>query len=105
VIIDVLAWLLLIAPTVNWVTSALLGIRSHRYPTIRTLRERAVTAVILSTVATAIAVLASNRLHFTVITNDVALVVLALALLAVSLPNLYWLALFATGRLGPIDDE
>ena len=105
VIVDALAWVLLIAPVVDWIAVAILGYRSHRYPTIRTLRERAIAAIVLSLAATGIAYLAANRLHLVTVPNPTALGLLAGALVLVSVPNAYWLVLFASGRLGPIRED
>lgn len=98
-VIDGIAVLLLIAPVVDWTAAVILAVAATRYPAIVTLRERAVVAVVLALAASSAAVLAANRLHLLTIHGDAAIGLLAVALVLLSLPAVYWLGLLLTGRL------
>lgn len=96
--IDVLTWLIGILPVVDWLAALILLGIALRYPTILTLRERAVAASVIALVATIGSLLAGARLGIFAIPNDVAILLLAIAIVGVSIPSVVWLGLLVTGR-------
>jgi hypothetical protein len=95
---DALVVLLLVLPPADWIVAGILVYSSRKNPSIVTLKERAVVGVILAGVASIAWLLAGVRQGFVFIDNDTAVTLLALCLVAVSLPAVYWLALLVTGR-------
>jgi hypothetical protein len=95
---DVLIDLLLVLPVVDWVAAVILVGVSIRNPAILTLRERALDAVIVACVATIVGLLALVRYGWLFIANDVAILLLAGALVLSSVPSVFWLFLLGTGR-------
>jgi hypothetical protein len=98
IVTDALAALLLVLPLFDWTVAAILAWLAVHNPTILTLRERAFAAVMLAFVATVAAVLAFVRFGVLTMPNGVALTLIALALVAVSVPAMVWLFLLVTGR-------
>lgn len=102
---DVLVWLLILLPPIDWMAALILGSLTLRYPHVLTLRERAVAAAIIACVASIAGVLAWSRLGFLAVSGETALFLLAGSLTLVSLPSVLWLLLLATGRFAiPRDD-
>ena len=97
--LEPLAVALIVLPFFDWLAAAILGSVSVLHPEIRTLRERAVAAVLLALAATAGAFVAARYLHLLDLTHDQATAVVVAVLVLPSVPALYWLALLATGRL------
>lgn len=95
---DALAALLLVLPLFDWTVAAILVWLAVHNPQILTLRERAFAAVMLAFVATVAAVLAFVRFGVFELSNGAALTLIALALVAVSVPAMVWLFLLVTGR-------
>jgi hypothetical protein len=95
---DALAWLLVVAPCFDWIVAVILMFFAIRHPSILTLRERAITAVMLALVASVAAVLAFVRFGVLTMPNGLALSLLAAALVIVSIPAMVWLFLLITGR-------
>lgn len=100
---DALAVLLVLLPAVDWMTALILISAARRHPGITALTERAHTALLLALSATLAGVLGLVRLGEVVLSNDLAIVLLGLSLVLVSLPALYWLVLYLTGRFGGDD--
>lgn len=96
--IDVLTWLIGVAPIVDWAVALVLLGLAVRYSSVLTLRERAMTAFILALVATIGSSLAGARLGMFAIPNELALLLLAIAIVGVSIPAVVWLLLLVTGR-------
>jgi len=83
--------LLLIALPLNWYATYHL-VRIDRHLSLPALHERAMVAVILSTVLTALTVLTLNAgLGYLVIDFPGTLVIRRFALVAIAVPALYWL--------------
>lgn len=95
--IDVLAVCLVLLAVVNVGSTVILVVAAFRHRW-RALIERAIQAVILAVAALAAAYLGMARLHLVTVTPDVATVLLAGILVALSLPSLIWLIAFLTGR-------
>ncbi len=89
--------LLIALAAVDWILTGVIYINARRYVE-PALTERAVTSVILSTIATIAAVLGAVRLGFLSLDNDVALGLLALSLILVSAPQVIWSISLAAGR-------
>lgn len=100
---DVLAVILVLLPVVDWATALMLLAAAHRNPGITALSERAHTALLLALSATLAGTLGLVRLGEVYIPNDVAILLLGISLVLVSLPALYWLVLYLTGRFGGDD--
>lgn len=94
---DILAFVLFLAPVPGWSATIILVAAALRRPRIAALTERAVTAVILSTAATALAVLGFARLGRVTVDRDIVTLVLAFVALAVSAPAVVWLVAFLKG--------
>ena len=98
IVTDALAALLIVLPLFDWTVAAILGWLAVQNPKILTLRERAFAAVMLAFVATVAAVLAFARFGVLTMPNGVALTLIAIALVAVSVPAMVWLFLLVSGR-------
>lgn len=96
--IDILAWMLVVLPVFDWIVAGILVVMSMRNPEILTMGERAFAAVMLALVATLAAVLAFVRFGVLALPNGTALLLIAMALVAVSIPAMVWLFLLVTGR-------
>lgn len=97
-IVDALAVLLIVLIPFNWFVAIVLMYTSHQYPQILSLKERSYAAVICAIVATIAGALAWARLGVLDISGSAALAMIALGLILVSVPQLYWLWLLVTGR-------
>jgi ABC-type uncharacterized transport system permease subunit len=95
---DVLVALLLVLPPFDIVVALRLWQLSRRNPGIVSLRERAVNAAALALAASCGGILAWSRVGVLRIGPDASLTLLALALVVVSVPALYWLGLLLSGR-------
>jgi hypothetical protein len=95
---DLLIIALVLLPPFDWAVALILGWLTVRYPDILTLKERAITAWIIAIVSTVAALLAWARLGNVTIANDAAILLLAIALILVSVPSVFWLMLLLTGR-------
>ena len=62
------------------------------------LTERAIVSVILTAIALGAATLGFSRLGVVNVSNDLAIGILSAALLAVTLPQVIWFALWLAGR-------
>ena len=82
----------------DWVTAVILAWVSHQHPAILTLRERSVTAWIIALAGTIAAVLATVQFGVVSMRTQDALVLVALALVLMSLPSLLWLTMLVRGR-------
>lgn len=103
---DGLVWLIVILPIFDWIVAGILGVIAFRYPYILTLRERFVTALMLSGGATIAAVLGFVRFGILTLGNDEAILLLCIALILASVPAVVWLFLLVTGRFRlPPDTE
>jgi len=96
-VIDVFVLLLVILPPLDWAAAMILGVLALRNPHVITLRERAFAAGVLAVAASAAGILAWARMGLVDIERDVATLILALILVAISAPALYWLALLLSG--------
>ena len=101
---DLLVVLLVVLPPIDWVVALILTNVSHRHPNILTLRERAIAAIVCAIVASIAGALAWARLGLWAITGEDALTLIAVSLVLVSVPNVYWLALLLARRFR-IEDE
>lgn len=97
-ILNVLAVLLIVLPVTDWAVWLILYTVSRQNPSILTLRERAIAALLCAIVASIAAGLAWSRFGVVVVPNSVAIILLALGLVIASVPSLYWLWLLLTGR-------
>lgn len=95
---DALVWLVIILPIFDWIVAVVLGVTAYRFPTILTLRERFVTAVMLAIVASIAAMLGFVRFGTFELGNGQAILLLCLALILASVPAVIWLFLLVTGR-------
>ncbi len=95
---DMLVWVLVILPPVDWVAALILGNLALRYPHVLTLRERAMASAVVAVVATIAGILAWSRLGIVAVSDDTAILLAAVALSVASLPSVIWLALLAAGR-------
>jgi hypothetical protein len=104
---DALVWLVVVLPVFDWIVAVILGWTAYRYPSILTLRERFVTAVMLAVVATVASGLGFVRFGLWSLDNGQAIALLCLALILTSAPSVLWLFLLVTGRfrLPPIGGE
>ena len=102
---DALVWLLIVLPAFDWIVTGLLGWVSYRYPTILTLRERFVTALMLAVIATLAAVLGLVRFGVFVLANGEAISLLIFAMFLASVPAMVWLFLLLTGQFRLPEDE
>ena len=93
-IVDALAVLLILLPVADWLAAVILVRAARQKPPIHALTERAWSAVLLSIAATFAAILGFVRLQFLPIEREIAITMLALALVFVSIPALYWLWLY-----------
>ena len=96
--IDVLAAILLVLPVFDWTVAIVLVYLAKTHPGILTLKERAVSAVALAIVASLAAVLAFVRFGVLDMANELAITIIAVCLVAVSVPAMIWLTLLLTGR-------
>jgi hypothetical protein len=80
------------------VSTAVIFMFATRHEGNAALTERAITSVILSLVATMAAILGMARLGIVAVDNDLAVILLAGALILVSVPQLVWAISLATGR-------
>ena len=97
-VVDALALLLILLVPLDWFVAGLLVYVAKMHPSLLALRERAVASVICAIVATIAGVLGWARLGVVNIPSGSGLVLIAVGLVLVSLPSLYWLFLLATGR-------
>jgi hypothetical protein len=98
-VVDTVDWLavVLIAAPILPLTAAFLLLR-HWPERSTALHERAILAIRDWVVASLAAILAMARLDFFTLPNGTALVLIAVAMLLVSIPSAYWVFLYATGR-------
>lgn len=97
-LVDVEILLLIVVPALPALASLILVWKGGWRDTSPSLRERTLLALRDWLVASAVASIALSRLLSWGWPTDVTLVVLATALLLVSLPSAYWLWLYFTGR-------
>ncbi len=90
--------MLIVLPVFDWLVAGILTYLSSKNPDILTLNERAVAAVMLAFVASIAAVLAFVRFGVLELPNGTALLLIAIALVVVSVPAMVWLFLLVTGR-------
>ena len=95
---DVLVWLLIILPPVDWLAAAVIGSVSRKHPHILSLRERAGVAIAIAVAASLGGVGAWVYLEFIDLPTDALILVIALALAIVSLPSVVWMVMLLTGR-------
>lgn len=90
---------LIILPIASWTATYILRkIYKKSQPYQIAIKERYMVAIILALVTTINAELAINRLTGNQANNTVMLALLAISLILVSVPNIYWLWLYATNR-------
>ena len=93
-----MAVLLILLVPFDWFVALLLLYVSKQYPSILSLRERAVAALICAIVATLAGILGWARLGVFDIPNGLALGFIAIGLILVSIPALYWSFLLVRGK-------
>lgn len=102
-ILDALSVLLVIIVPVAWTVAVILAWASRRNPEIVTLRERAMAQIVLASIVTVGGLLGLTRLRYVVLPGGGALVLLVVVFVAASLPGIWWLYLYLSGRFGPVD--
>lgn len=97
-IVDAIAVVLLLLPPLDWAVALLLVNISRSYPSVVTLRERALAAVVCAVVATSAGILAWVRLGALTLPSGSIILILAFALVLSSVPSLYWGYMLVSGR-------
>lgn len=97
--VDDAARVILIAPGINWITVAILGYVWWGHRDVQTLTERFVTATILALLSTTAAFLGADRLGIIDLPDGSGIAILAVVLIGLTAPNLYWLTLLLAGGL------
>ena len=92
--LDALAAILLLLVPFNWAVSVFLLVLNHRAPNLPTLKSRAFSQVILAVGATIAGFFGAIRLLNLTIWPNVTTVLLAVALLVLSLPAINWAVIY-----------
>lgn len=100
IIINIVALFLLIAPPIDYTVAYLLYRASRRAPDGKgiAIRERATVAILLATATTINAVIALLRLFHIGLAANTAVLLLAISLTLVTLPNIVWAITYVRER-------
>lgn len=97
-ILDLLSVALIAPVAFQWAAALILWAADRSRPGITALRERSHAQIVLAIVGTCVALLAFNRLVPLHLPDEMALSILAGALLLISVPGLRWLYLYSRDR-------
>jgi hypothetical protein len=96
--IDVLVWIIVLLPPLDWLAALILSYLWRNHPDVLVLQERMIAALIAAVAASVAGLMGWAFFGFIDLPPGAALYILALILILISVPSLYWLLLLVLGR-------